>query len=446
MQRNEVELESPSRENIIGGKGTDCRNKRIVARPYNSGFALSHDTYNALSITESGKVYYVLCSETCEAGAQMYCYDPGTKAIRHVGDLTEACGEAGLQSVPQGKSHVRPVECNGRLYLATHLGYYSIVDGLERHGIPPSGLKPYKGGHFLAYDICSGEFEDLARAPDQEGIQSMSMDTRRGRLYGHTWPSGYFLRYDLAARELRNLGQFSGQGEGGQPPMHRSLCRSLAVDPEDGSVYFTTLEGSILRYDYETDAIETLLGEDMKKDYFGNYDATVVGHAGYHWRQTLWYAPEKAIYGVHSNSGYLFRFDPRIPRVEVLDRITSEPSKRIGMYDQAVFGYLGFTLGPDGHTIYYLTGAPIFVDGKRIIQSSDAKFGSKGEENLHLITYHIPTSMYSDWGPVFFENGQRPSYVQTAAVAGDGTIYAISRITENNLTRGDLISIAGPLK
>ena len=51
------------------------------------------------------------------------------------------------------------------------------------------------------------------------------------------------------------------------------------------------------------------------------------------------------IYGVHGNSGYLFRFDPVREQVEVLDRITSEPSRRSGMFDEFSYGYLGFTLG-----------------------------------------------------------------------------------------------------
>ena len=69
---------------------------------------------------------------------------------------------------------------------------------------------------------------------------------------------------------------------------------------------------------------------------------------GYNWRQVVWYPADKHIYGVHGNSGYLFRFDPKAERVEVLDRITSRPSKRSGMFDQFSYGYLGFTLGPDG--------------------------------------------------------------------------------------------------
>ncbi|MEK7405238.1 MAG: hypothetical protein AAB225_09030 [Acidobacteriota bacterium] len=420
--------------------------RTLTARSHNSGFAQAHDTYNGMGVGGDGRIYYVLSSERHDVAAQMYSYDPATSQIRRLGDLTEACGEKALKAISQGKSHVNFVESGGKLYFATHIGYYSIIDGMEKPGVPPPGYKPYPGGHFLAYDIASGGFEDLATAPLREGILSMTMDPRRGRLYGITWPTGYFLRYDLAKKELKNLGPVSRQGENGKGPTYRTLCRSLIVDPEDGSVYFTTGDGVILRYRFEQDSIEAVQGEDLRKDYFGLYDPTSAGHMGYNWRQTAWYAPQKAIYGVHGNSGYLFRFDPRIPRVEVLERITSEPSKRSGMFDQFSYGYLGFTLGPDGRTLHYLTGGPVYKDGRRVSgKSGTAKGESKGEENLHLATYDIPARKYVDHGPIFFANGQRPSYVNSIAVGKDGTVYALSRITEQGHTRTDLISVPGPL-
>ena len=99
------------------------------------------------------------------------------------------------------------------------------------------------------------------------------------------------------------------------------------------------------RYDAEKGDLQPIGGEDMKKDYFGLYDPTSAGHMGYNWRQTFWHAQENAIYGVHGNSGYLFRLDLRGPRMEVLERLTSLPSKRSGMFDQFSYGYLGFGAG-----------------------------------------------------------------------------------------------------
>ena len=417
--------------------------RKLIARTYNSGFKLAHDTYNGMGCASDGKIYYVLSSEVHDSAAQMYSFDPASRRIKHLGDLTEASGEKGMQAVAQGKSHVNFVEANGKLYFSTHIGYYSIIDDMEKAGVPPPGWKPYQGGHLLAYDMASGKFEDFGIAPKREGILTTNMDARRGRLYGLTWPTGYFFRYDIAKKEMKDLGPFFEQGENGKGATYRTICRSLAIDPEDGSVYFTTGEGAIHRYRYDRDAVETVTGDDLKKDYFGLYDATSAGHMAYNWRQVAWYAPEKRVYGVHGNSGYLFRFDPRAERVEVLDRLTSLPSQRSGMYDQFSYGYLGFALGPDGHTLYYLTGGPIYVDGKRVTgKSSTAKGEAKGQEDLHLITYHIPSAKYTDHGPIFYENGDRPAYVNSIAVGRDGTVYTLARINEaGGRFRADLVSV-----
>lgn len=420
---------------------------RLTARIHDSGFVLAHDTYNGMGTGSDGRIYYVLCAESYEVGAQMYSYDPATETIRHLGDLTAACGEQGDKTIAQGKSHVNFVESDGRLYFATHIGYYSLIDGMEKIGIPPTGWKPYPGGHFLAYDMATGRFQDLAKAPHGEGILSMTMDTERGRLYGLTWPTGYFIRYDLAKNDLKNLGPVSRQGENGKGDAYRTLCRSLVVDPKDGSVYYTTGDGEIFAYRYAEDAIEPVKDATMKKDYFGLYDPRSPGHMAYNWRQTIWYAPGRAVYGVHGNSGYLFRFDPQEPRVQVLERMTSMPSQRSGMFDQFSYGYLGFALGPDGHRLYYLTGGPVYKDGKRVAGKQETAMGeSKGIENLHLVTYDIPKAKYTDHGPVFFEDGGRPAYVNSIAVGLDGTVYTLSRVERNGRVLTDLISIPAPLK
>jgi hypothetical protein len=389
----------------------------------------------------NGKIYYVLCSDSIDIGAQMFSYDAATDKIAHVGDLTEASGEKGLKAIPQGKSHVNFVESNGKLYFSTHLGYYAIQAGVEKSGVAPTGYKPYPGGHFLAYDIETGRFENLAIAPPGEGIIAMNMDPKRGRLYGLTWPSGNFLRYDLATRNLKNLGSTSKDGEAGTGQTYRAICRSLAVDLEDGSVYLTTSDGDILRYRYDRDAIEIVQGVNLRKDYFGSFDPSKPGHMGYNWRQTVWVPGERAIYGVHGNSGYLFRFDPRLPRLDVIERITSEPSRRSGMFDKFPYGYLGFDLGPDGHTLYYLTGGATYETGTPAVADKNIKAGAESEEDTHLVTYDIPSSKYVDHGAIFFSDGQRPGDVNSIAVAKDGTVYSLALVRENGKRRADLICI-----
>jgi len=420
---------------------------KLIARIHDSGFALAHDTYNGIGAASDGRIYYVLSSQSYEVGAQMYCYYPATDTIEHLGDVTEACGEKNTKTIVQGKSHVPFMERDGKLYFSTHVGYYSIVDGMEKIGIPPKGWKPYPGGHLLAYDMKTKKFDDLAKAPGGEGILTTTLDAKRGRLYSLTWPAGHFLRYDLARKELKDLGPVSRLGENGTGDDYRTLCRSFVVDPHDGSVYYTVGDGDIFRYRYDRDAIEPVVGDDMRKDYLGLYDPTSAGHMGYNWRQTVWYEPERAVYGVHGNSGYLFRFDPSDPEVQIVDRITSLPSKRSGMFDQFSYGYLGFALGPDGKTLHYLTGGPVYVDGKRVAGKATTAMGeSKGIENLHLITYDIPARKYTDHGPIFFADGRRPYYVNAIAIGADGTVYTLSRVNDDNPPKTDLISIPSPLR
>jgi hypothetical protein len=216
----------------------------------------------------------------------------------------------------------------------------------------------------------------------------------------------------------------------------------MFVDPHDGAVCYSTAEGTIGRYLPETGRLDTVENADLRIDYFGRYDPTRPGSMGYNWRKIFWYAPEQVAYGIHGNSGYLFRFDPRQPGIELVERLTSEPSRRSGMFDQFSYGYLGFQLGPDGHTMYYLTGGPIYENGQRVKGLDEiAKGGAKGLENLHLVTFHIPTRTYRDHGPIFYADGCRPTYVNSLAVGADGTVYFLGRFMQEGKEIQDLVRV-----
>ena len=420
---------------------------KLIAKVYDSGFEHSHDTYNGLSSASNGKIYYVLCSELMDVAGQMYSFDPETEKIEHLGDLTEMSGEKDMKVVSQGKSHVNLYEHDNKLYFSTHLGYYSIIDGMEMPGIPTGDYKPYRGGHLLVYDLKTKKGESLGLAPNGEGILTTAMDTKRGLIYNLTWPSGHLFRYDVNKKEMTNFGAFTGKGESTKEDEYRVICRSIAIDPRDGTAYLTNAGGDIKRLRAGSDFVETVKGDNMRKDYFGKYEVSSAGSMAYNWRQVFWYSPENMFYGVHGNSGYLFRFDPDASRLEVLERLTSIPSKRSGMFDQFSFGYLGFTLGPDGRTIYYLTGGPVYIDGERLVgEQAISRGAAKGIENLHLITFDIPTGTYIDHGTIFYPDGERPTYVNSIAVGDDGTIYTLARISRDGNIRTDLVGIPSPFK
>lgn len=437
-----------SQTNPAGNKRADQSDNQnpLVAKRYFSGFDDAHDTYNAISRASDGKIYYVLSSTRHDIGGQFYSYDPKTDKTEFIADLSEALGEKQQKYIAQGKSHVEFYEKDKKLYFATHLGYYQMIDGAENVPIvAPEGYQLYPGGHFVYYDLNTKELKSLSIAPEGEGIITMVMDQERDQLYGLTWPKGLFVHHDIKTGTLRNLGPVSKAGETKLGTDNfRVICRSMFVDPRDGNVYYSTAEGDIYYYNPSLPAPEKLEGVDLRIDYFGSYEPKDAGSMGYNWRKIYWYEPENKAYGVHGNSGYLFSFDPKEKKIEIIDRITSEPSKKSGMFDQFSYGYLGFMIDKNG-IIHYLTGAPIYENGKRVTGLDKINMGAaKGLEHLHLVTYDIPKKEYQDLGPVFYEDGAFPTYVNSIALDDTGNVYTLARFMHNGKEIEDLIKVELP--
>jgi hypothetical protein len=421
---------------------TGMRPTKLQAEIIQSGFPDARDSYNCITAASDDHIYYILASEKPDVAGQMYSYDPVDKSVKHVGDLNEASGEKDAQSVAQGRCDVRFVESEGKLYFATRAAFLQTANGTEKPAPPPGSMKPYPGGHLLSYDLKAGKFENLATAPGGEGFIGFTMDSPRRRLYGLTWPSGHFVYFDLRKHELKDLGAVSGPGENGTGPAYRSLCRALALNPIEGAVYFSTADGALRRYNHEKVAIETVETDDLKKDYFGSFDPANQTGMGYNWRQAFWVDRQKAIYALHGTSNYLFRFNPQIGEVEVLGRLVPDPSRRSGMFDQSVTGYAGITTGPLHTSIYALVGGAIYENNRRIRGADPAPGAApRMTENLHLMTWNIANDRATDQGPIFFANGQRPNHVNSIAVGIGGSIYALSRVSEEAGARTDLIRI-----
>src|SRR5690606_858782 len=162
---------------------------------------------------------------------------PEKESTHFIADLTEVCGETEDRHIPQGKSHVEFYAYKDKLYFATHVGVYEMIDGMERMPQnPPNGFRKYRGGHILAYDTATGKVEDCALIPE-EGVLTMEMDTARGNIFLITWPTGEFIHYSVKSGGMRRLGKISQNGEAGIPGNdYRVLCRSMFVDPADGAV------------------------------------------------------------------------------------------------------------------------------------------------------------------------------------------------------------------
>ena len=83
--------------------------------------------------------------------------------------------------------------------------------------------------------------------------------------------------------------------------------------------------------------------------------------------------------------------------------------------------------------------------GKRLaVVGADKK--AEGLGWMRAVVYDIPAGKYTDHGAIFFENGQRPLYVNSIAVDKEGAVYALSRITEGGHTRTDLFRVPPVLR
>lgn len=388
-------------------------NAIIPARLHPAGFKKADSNFYSLSRASDGNIYYTLSSHDVNTHGRVYRYEPKADKVTLLGDLGELTGEAGKKSIPQGKSHCPFFEFDGKLYLSTQYGFFLSSGDKERPAGVPEGYRPYPGGHFLSYDLANGKFEDLVTGPAEEGIIAMQLDPARKRIYGLTWPKGYFLVYDISTRCLRNLGKVSRDGETGEGQGYLCLCRSLGLWPETGDIYFTNADGEILRYCFKKDIVESVAGVNMKRDIFGTWDPHQPGHQGYNWRDLFWHDEEHVFYGVHPRSAYLFRFDPTRPRLTLLDRICSQEFRESGQFETFRYGYLSLRLGLDKRTIYYLTSGELPVDDAR-----------KVREVVHLVTYHLPTGRYLDHGILQLPDGRYPKTAHTLAVHPNGRLYA----------------------
>jgi len=430
-----------------GTQAPFSKSNGLVARSHNSDFEMGGTSWVSVSAASDGKIYYTISTSNVDQGARMYVHDPETGETKFLADLTEVSGEKDLKAIPQGKSHSNFYEKDGILYTSTHVGVHGSIEKGEL-AITQEGYLPYPGGHFISYDLSTGEFEDLGIAVEGEGIVTMVMDQDRGHLYGITWPRGYFVHYDVEAGKMNNLGLVSGRGEAGTPgDDFHVLNRAMFVDPGDGSVYYSTANGDIFAYNPDSESIHKVEGVNLQLDYFGKYDPDQPGSLAYNWRRVNWYVDEEVAYGLHGNSGYLFRIDPRTPEIELVERIFSEPSSRSGMYSLHPYGgYLGFDSGPDGETLYHLTSGPIYIDGQRITKNQAEEMDLAYPEMVYLITYNIPNKEYVDHGPIFHANGSPVTDAYSIAVTSDA-IYTLARFERDGNERVvDLIEIPNPYK
>ena len=254
--------------------------------------------YGALSRLGDGRIVYGLDSKHPDGDARLLAFDPETGATAVVAELSKALGLA--DSIPHGKVHVPLFEHAGDLYTGTHVGVMSIRRGHERPGTA-EGRRPYPGGRLVRVNLASGAVEELAQAPEEEGLIAMAFDGERGRI-----------AFQLAHRPAPHLptsrrapgatgalpsAPASGSGDG---RIGASAARSASTRGAATCTGQRAGEVAVLRASSER--VEAL--------------SVRAGRTG--WRTLVWSPAQACFLGVLEGSDGWFRFDPARERIEQL--------------------------------------------------------------------------------------------------------------------------------
>jgi hypothetical protein len=81
--------------------------------------------WQGMTTASDGACYFGSSTHSPLHGSSFFKFDPITKKLTTLAeDMTKICGEDLTKTPPQGKIHSPIVECDGWLYLTTHLSNY----------------------------------------------------------------------------------------------------------------------------------------------------------------------------------------------------------------------------------------------------------------------------------------------------------------------------------
>jgi hypothetical protein len=385
--------------------------RTIPAEVFATDFLVGDSNYHSIVAASDGKVYFSVDTHDSDYACRIYRFDPDTETMTLVAKLDEVLGEDPATQISQGKIHTPFFEHKGKLWFSTHISFYAG----DLPGFDSGDKIPYQGGHFMSYDLATGEFEDLAQIFPSEGIITMAMDTRHEVLYGLTWPAGLLVTYDLDNRDLRYWGAVQDRGEWG----HRGeewdrICRTLGVDPH-GHVYGSTMDGRIWRYDpAAARRVSYIDGLDLRKLPFAqSAEETLKGDFQYNWRVIEWNPATNSFWGIQWETTTLFEFVPAASYVRAVAELRHEAYR--GMARNPEISQLGFTIGPD-NTIFYLANGPaVTIAGRPDVQST-----------VYLFTYGIDSGTMINHGPVISADGRRVFFTESLCIGADDRIYTVA--------------------
>lgn len=358
--------------------------------------------YTACFVASDGRLYVGLNQHG--KGGTVAVYDPATDSMTTLGDMNRLVGQTNVWVEPQAKVHAQIGEgADGKIYFGTHLSAFFNFAKF-------SSGEAYPGGHWMVYDPDTERVRDLGIGRKGNGFLTMTIDPKRGRLYGVTYPQAHFLYYDIESGKTTDLGRVQNWD---------AIGRTLALD-DRGRVYGPWGQGRLWRYDPETDEIENLLvqlpqrevGVPVFRAYFETEQTfTAVAHSPDH----------KLIYFLETGSSYLVEYDPHQGPEGEMRLLTQLSAEQYLDRREVPYAMLSFTRGAD-NVIYYATNSAIADE------EGNPYWG--GGMSAGLVTYDLNTGVREDRGLIRTEDDLVLVHPNSAAAAPDGTIYFVGHVLE----------------
>lgn len=360
--------------------------------------------WSALYAAKNGLVY--IGAQAHGAEAHLYQYDPKTRAIRYLADMSELAGEKAKGVRIQAKIHTRFVEDKDGL----------IYFGTGNQGSGPWNIDPrsWEGGHWWVYDPKADQVMDLGLvAPGNSDLYGLAYDSVRHRLYGTAY-NNHFYVFDIKSRVTTDAGRVSNW----------DVCRTIETDDE-GNCYGSFGRHYIFKYDAASGRLLDLpvrlphdpfqWPRDLDRPKLDRKDI---------WRVVQWSQRDRVVYGIEGGANYLFSFDPRkgsSGQVRELAQLTAP--QLAGRHDLG-YATLSMTIGKD-NLIYYAPSSAAF--------DYSGSEGSGGEIAAYLVTFDPATGERRDYGRlVDEERGLRVLGTNAAACGPDGTVYLFGAVEERD--------------
>lgn len=347
--------------------------------------------WQGIIAASDGNTYFAVSSHSRDRNGQFYRYLPskeGLGRVEHLIDIGKWCGETDTlgKTNTQGKIHSEIYELDGKLYMSTtnaHADY------------------PYKGGHFLSYDLKTGKADDLGVYPDTNGgLLTMHLEPVYRRLYAISQTNAKLVYYDLEKKTIVTVGSV-------EESPHQ--CRHLISDAR-GNVFGSTWGGVVYRFDPRTNKttrFATKLPHDPDAPQPAVDEKSLYWQAT-HWAAKAWDEKTKWWYMTRGNDEYLFRL-----------RLPDKDGDEIAVEGLAPFGFRPSKVDQPR----FAAGALVLRD--RVLWGISYPVW---KSQAHLMSYDIDKRVVTDHGPLITDNGRRVSEIHSMVLGSDRKLHAVAMV------------------